>query len=119
MLTSSGILLSGKNLETNITNNGDTLATITGITVNWPDEPTSQNLIEVNFKGMTLIENTNDPSSPSDYPYEKSWTGTQSDRELSADDSGLLIVLFKDDLQSTNFSITVTFDDGCALNEGY
>jgi hypothetical protein len=118
-LTLDDISLSGPNLEMTIMNNGDILVTITGINVNWPDEPASQTVTEVKFKGVTIVNNANDPSSPSDYPSEKDWTGEQGDRELAAYASELLELLFKNDLQSTNFSIAVTFDNGCTLNESY
>jgi len=73
-------------------------------------------LNEVKFNGVTMV-NSSDPQPPSDYPSEKNWTGTQSDRELAASDSKLLELLFGDDLQPSGYSITVTFDNGCTLNE--
>jgi hypothetical protein len=98
-----------------IVTNGSTLVTIDSINVNWPDEPVSQNLTEVKFKSVTIVNNANDPSSPSDYPSEMNWTG--GDLELAAFASEQLVALFKDPLQSTNFSITITFDNGCTLSE--
>jgi hypothetical protein len=95
------------------------LVTINGINLNWPDEPTSQTVKEVKFKGVTIVNKANDPSSPSDYPFEKPWTGGQSDRKLAAYSSELLVLQFKNDRQSTNFSITVTYDNICTLNESY
>ena len=111
------MFISGREMSMTITNNWTTLVTITGINVNWPDEPTSQKLTEVKFKGVTIVNNANDPSSPSDYPSEKNWTGTQSDLELAASASEPLVLQFKDELQSTNFSITITFDNGCTVSE--
>lgn len=73
-------------------------------------------MTEVKFGGVTIV-NASDPQLPSDYPSEKNWTGTQSDRELAASDSKLLELLFGDDLQPSGYSITVTFDNGCTLNE--
>ncbi len=116
MLASSEISLSGKNLETTITNNGDTVAAITGINVNWPDEPVSQSISMIAFNGVTIV-NADDPLPPSDYPSEKNWTGTQGDRELGASDSKLLVLLFTDDLQVSGYSLTVIFDNGCMLSE--
>jgi hypothetical protein len=116
MLTSNDISLSGKNLETTITNNGGALVTITGINANWPDTPESQGVKEVKFNGVTIV-NADDPLPPSDFPSEKNWTGTQGDRELGASDSKLLVLLFTDDLQVSGYSLTVTFDNGCMLSK--
>lgn len=99
-----------------IKNNESTLVTITGISVNWLPTPESQMINEVKFNGVTIV-NSSDPQPPSDYPSEKNWMGTQSDRELSASDSKLLELLFQDNLQSSGYSITVTFDNGCMLSE--
>jgi hypothetical protein len=99
-----------------ITNNGGTLVTITGINVNWPATPESQMVNEVKFGDVTIADSS-DPQSPSDYPSERNWTGTQSDRELAASDSKLLALLFGYNLQSNGYSITVTFDNGCTLSE--
>lgn len=92
------------------------MVTITGISVNWPDTPISQSISTITFNGATII-NSSDPLPPSDYPSEKNWTGTQSDRELAVAESKLLILLFTEDLQSSGYSITVTFDNGCTLSE--
>ncbi|MBI5352095.1 MAG: hypothetical protein HZB50_05610 [Chloroflexi bacterium] len=115
-LTSGGIFLSGSSLDMTITNNGSTLVTITSLNVNWPDTPVSQMLTEVKFNSVTIV-NSSDPQPPSDFPSERNWTGTQSDRELAVSASKLLVLLFGDNLQSSGYSITVTFDNGCTLNE--
>jgi hypothetical protein len=99
-----------------ITNNGDTVAAITGINVNWPDTPVSQAMSEVTFNGVTIV-NADDPQPPSDFPSEKNWVGTQSDLELATSDSKLLVLLFTEDFQASGYSITVTFDNGCTLSE--
>lgn len=99
-----------------ITNNGSTLVTIAGINVNWPDTPESQAVNEIKFNGMVII-NSSDPLPPSDYPSERNWTGTQFDLELASFDSKLLVLLFQDGLQTSGYSISVTFDNGCTLNE--
>lgn len=99
-----------------ITNNGSTLVTITSINVNWPDTPSSQAVSEIKFNGVTIV-NSNDPLPPSDYPSENNWTGTQSDLELAASESKLLVLLFQDNLQANGYSITVTFDNGCTVGE--
>jgi len=99
-----------------ITNNGSTLVTIIGITVDWPHMPESQLISEVKFNGVTVI-NSSDPLPPSDYPAEKNWTGAEGDRELAASDSKLFELLFQDNLQSSGYSITITFDNGCTLNK--
>jgi hypothetical protein len=115
-LTSDGISISGQEIDMTITNNGDTLVTITGINVNWPDAPESQMVKEIKFNGVTVIISS-DPLPPSDYPSERPWTGTQSDRELAASDSKLLELLFQDNLQPSGYSIIITFDNGCTLSE--
>jgi hypothetical protein len=107
--------MAGKNLEMTITNNGSTLVTITGINVNWPDEPVSQGMSQITFNGVTIV-NADDPQPPSDYPSEKNWSGTQSDLELAPSNSVQLVLLFSDDLQASGYSITVTFDNGCSVN---
>ena len=99
-----------------ITNNGDTLVTVTGIYVNWPDAPESQMVNEISLNDVTIV-NSSDPLPPSNYPSENNWTATQSDLELTASDSKLLVLLFLDDLQSSGYSITITFDNGCTLSE--
>jgi hypothetical protein len=115
-LTSDGISISGQEIDMTITNNGSTLVTIIGINVNWTDTPESQMVKEVKFSGVTIV-NASDPLPPSDYPSEKNWTGTQSDRELAASDAKLLELLFEDNLESSGYSITITFDNGCMLSE--
>lgn len=99
-----------------ITNNGSTLSTITGIIVNWADTPESQAVNEIKFNGASII-NSSDPLPPSDYPSERIWTGTQSDLELAASESKLLVLLFQDDLQTSGYSITITFDSVCTVSE--
>jgi hypothetical protein len=108
--------ISGQEMDMTITNNGSTLVTITGINVNWPDTPESQTVNEVKFNSVTIV-NSSDPQPPSDYPSEKNWTGTQSDRELAVSESKLLVLLFQDNLQASGYSITITFDNGCTLSE--
>jgi len=115
-LTSDGINISGQEIDITITNNGGTLVTITSISVNWPDTPISQNVKEVKFNGVTIV-NSSDPQPPSDYPSESNWTGAEGDRELAASDSKLFELLFQDNLQSSGYSITITFDNGCTLNK--
>jgi hypothetical protein len=117
MLATGGISLSGKNIETTITNNGNALVTITGINVNWPDVSESQSVSMITFNGVTIV-NADDPLPPSDYPSEKNWVGTQNDRELAVVESKLLVLLFTEDLQPSGYSITVTFDNGCTMSEG-
>jgi len=111
-----GISISGQEIDIIITNNGSTLVTITGININWPDTPVSQMVKEVKFRGATIV-NASDPQPPSDYPSEKDWKGTESDRALEAFDSQLLEFLFENNLQSSGYSITITFDNGCTLTE--
>jgi hypothetical protein len=100
-----------------ITNTGSTLVTITDLNINWPDTPESQLVKEVKLSGVTII-NSSDPLPPSDYS-ETDWIGTGSDRALGASDSKLLELLFQDNLQASGYSITVTFDNLCTLNESY
>jgi hypothetical protein len=116
MFASSGISLSGKNIEMTITNNGDALVTIDSMNVNWPDMPNSQAVSEIKFNGVTIV-NANDPLPPSDYPSENNWTGTQSDLELATSESKSLMVLFQDNLEASGYNITVTFDNGCTVGE--
>ncbi len=115
-LTSGGIFASAQQIDMTITNNGSTLVTITAINVNWPDTPISQDIKEVKFDGVTIVNST-DPEPPSEYPAERNWTGAQSDRELAASDSQLLEFLFQDNLQPSGYSVTITFDNGCVINE--
>jgi hypothetical protein len=98
-----------------ITNDGGAPTTITGIDINWLDEPSSQSVVRVEFNGVTIL-NADDPLPPSSYPSEKNWAGTQSDLELAASDSKLLVFLFSEDLQAGGYSVTVTFDDVCTVD---
>ncbi|MBL8102968.1 MAG: hypothetical protein JNM02_10590 [Anaerolineales bacterium] len=115
-LTSDGINISAQQIDMTITNTGSTLVTITAINVNWPDTPMSQDIKEVKFEGVTIVNST-DPEPPSKYPAERNWTGAQSDRELVASDSQLLEFLFQENLQTSGYSVTITFDNGCMINE--
>jgi hypothetical protein len=108
--------ISGQEIDITITNNGDALVTITGVNANWPDTPESQSVSEIKFNGVTIV-NADDPLPPSDYPAEKNWTGVQSDLELAASESKLLVLLFSDDLQANGYSVNVTFDNGCTVSE--
>jgi hypothetical protein len=114
VLTSGGFVLSGKNLEMTLVNDSDALVIITGIYVDWPDTPESQSLSEIRFNNVVLLV-ADDPLPPSDYPTERNWMAAQSDLELAASESKLLVLLFSDDLQANGYSVNVTFDNGCTV----
>jgi hypothetical protein len=116
MLTSSGMSIGGQQINLSITNNGGAVVTIVGININWIDTPESQMVKEVKFNGVTII-NSSDPLPPSDYPSERIWTGTESDRALADADPKLLELLFEESLQPSGYSITITFDNGCTMTE--
>jgi hypothetical protein len=111
-LTTSGLTLAGQNLDMPIQNSGSTLVAISGIDVTWPDNPTSQNLSEVRFEGVTISTGGVDPQPPTNLPADIAWSG--GDRQLSGSTSKTLQFLFNTTFsQSTGFSVSVNFDNGC------
>lgn len=101
-----------------ITNNGGSVVVITGISVNWPDDPLSQMVEKVELGGVVIV-NASEPEPPSDFPSERNWTGTENDLTLGASDSKLLALFFLEDLQAGGYSLTVDFDNSCSLSESY
>ncbi len=114
-LTTNGIQIAGQKINLIIANNGASPATIMTISLNWPETPPFQELTEIKFGGAAIID-ANDTQPPSDFPAEAAWIGEVNDRQVKAFSSRLLEFLFQDNLQSTGYSVTISFDNGCAVS---
>jgi serine/threonine-protein kinase len=113
-ITGGALAINGNELAWPLTNAGANTATITAIDLNWPDTPPPQRLSEV-FVGGTRISNSKDNQPPSALPAEVPWVDGAA-RSLAPGATEALRFLFRDPLPATGFSVSVTFDNGCALN---
>lgn len=114
-ITGGALAINGNELAWPLTNAGASTATITSIDLNWPDTPPQQRLSEV-FVGGTRIGNSNDKQPPSTLPGEIAWEGPATNRAYGPGTANPLRFIFRETLPATGLSVSVTFDNGCALN---
>jgi hypothetical protein len=97
-----------------IHNTGTNTLTIQGIALNWAGDTSGQQLLELKIDGSSVWSGT-DSNSPSTFPDEFSWSGGANLRQVSSGATVTLEMTFGTSLDSTGYSITVTFHPGCTV----
>jgi len=114
-ISASGFSSGGSNLSLNVQNNLSTTITITGASVNWIKTPSSQRLRKM-FVGGNQVWSGPENFPPSNFPGGFGWSGPSSRRQIGAGSSQSISWDFQDNLQSSGYSVTLNFNNGCSVS---
>jgi len=112
-VSGGGITVNGKKLKWTLTNATSSTEVISSISIDWPDNPSSQKLKKVKFGGKTIWDqgDTQPPTT-----IAGSWKGSTNDRSLPGSSSREAQFEFEKDLPGTGFLITITLESGCSVS---
>lgn len=114
LVSAGSINVSGDSLTLTLTNNGTAMLPINELIVNWP-ATTSQQMQSVKLGTATLWSGS-DSNPPSTFPDEFKWSGNATDRQIPAGGARTLTLAFRETLDASGYTITVTFHTGCQVS---
>ncbi len=106
--TSSSLFFDDLIASYELTNNGDNVVTIIAISIDWDTDNVRLN--DVSFGG-SLLWNTGDLTAPTEIT--GNWSRSEVARQLESGETKLIAFRFQNEPAQTNYSINVTFDNGC------
>ncbi len=112
-ISAGGITVDGKKLKWTLTNATASTEIISSISIDWPDNPSSQKLKKVKFGGNEIWEQ-GDSQPPT--TIAGGWKGSTNDRSLPGSSSREARFEFEKELPGTGYLITITFESGCSVN---
>jgi hypothetical protein len=113
-VTLGPLVINGKTINTNITNNNGSDITINQFFAYWIDSPIAQKLDRLFLNGIS-VWNISDNTSPSNIPTEGNW---QNGANLTIPNgtSQSFVMDFQENLQPAGYEVHIYFDIGCQVS---